>query len=244
MKPPVLVLHAPGTNRDREVARAFELAGCEPVILTMRSLTADPGPIASARVVVVPGGFSYGDDLGAGRVWALQLGEATPVGRALREHAARGRTTLGICNGFQALVKAGFLGPDVTLTRNAHGRFVCDWVTLVPDPRSAAPFVRALAEPIRCPIAHGEGRLVFASDAARAGARARGQGAFTYEENPNGSDDDLAGLTNAEGTVLGLMPHPEDHVLEYHRDPRQPARGRGGSGVALFRAIADHARQT
>jgi len=258
VKPPVLVLHAPGTNRDREVARAFELAGGAPTIATMRSLMAAPGPIADARVIVLPGGFSYGDDLGAGRVWALQLGPGTPVGDALRRHLAAGRVLLGICNGFQALVKARLLGHDAapepaagagdagagaTLTRNDHGRFACRWVTLEPDPRSPAPFVRALTEPIRCPIAHGEGRLVFASEAARAAARAGALGAFRYADNPNGSDDDLAGLTNAAGNVLGLMPHPEDNVLPHHADPRAGGRGaHSGSGRALFGAIVEHAR--
>lgn len=252
MKPPVLVLHAPGTNRDREVARAFELAGGAATIATMRALMAAPEPIADARVIVLPGGFSYGDDLGAGRVWALQLGAGTPVGDALRRHLAAGRVLLGICNGFQALVKARLLGAEApeaaaqaTLTRNDHGRFACRWVTLEPDARSPAPFVRALTEPIRCPIAHGEGRLVFASDDARAAARQAALGAFRYADNPNGSDDDLAGLTNAAGNVLGLMPHPEDNVLPHHADPRAGGRGaHSGSGLALFRAIVAHAQHS
>ncbi|MFO0749266.1 MAG: phosphoribosylformylglycinamidine synthase subunit PurQ [Myxococcota bacterium] len=249
MKAPVMVLHAPGTNRDREVARAFELAGAVATIATMSQLTQDPSPIAAARILVLPGGFSYGDDLGAGRVWALQLAAGTPIGDAVLAHLAAGRTLLGICNGFQALVKAGFLpGAPVaaggaTLTRNAHGRFECRWVTLAPNPRSPAPFIRALREPIRCPIAHGEGRLVFADDAARAAAREAGLGAFVYDENPNGSDDDLAGMTNAQGTVLGLMPHPEDHVVP-HQHPDHHRGARDGSGLPLFRAIVAHANDT
>jgi phosphoribosylformylglycinamidine synthase len=246
VKPAALVLHAPGTNRDREVARAFELAGASSAIVTMTELMRDPRPLADARVVVLPGGFSYGDDLGAGRVWALQLAAGTPIGDSLAAHLAAGRTVLGICNGFQALVKAGLLPGDTaraTLTRNAHGRFECRWVTLLPNPASPAPFIRALTEPIRCPIAHGEGRLVFADAAGRAAAREAGLAAFTYVENPNGSDDDLAGVTNAAGTVLGLMPHPEDHVVA-HQHPDHHRGARDGSGLVLFRAIVAHAAQS
>jgi len=207
----------------------------------MSALEADPRPLADARVIVLPGGFSYGDDLGAGRVWALQLQPGSAVGDALALHIERGRVVVGICNGFQALVKAGLLGTlSATLTRNAHSRFVCHWVTLRPNPRSPSPFIRELREPIRCPIAHGEGRLVFGDASSRAAARDAALGAFSYGENPNGSDDDLAGLTNAEGNVLGLMPHPEDHVLA-HQHPDQHRGGRDGSGLPLFSAILRHA---
>ena len=249
MKPPILILHAPGTNRDHDVAQAFTLAGGAPRIMTMRALAEAPKALLEYALVCVPGGFSYGDDLGAGRVLALEL--ALVLGDVLREHLARGRPVLGICNGFQALVKAGILpgsgvagpGPQTaTLARNTSGRFECRRVTLLPSESNTSPWIRELREPIECPVAHGEGRLVV-RDAPTAAALRATLGALRYVRsdgdpagypgNPNGSFDDLAGITDASGLVLGLMPHPEDAVLAL----QQPAhvRGRHG-GLPLFQA--------
>lgn len=248
-KPPVLIVHAPGTNRDHDAAQAFALAGGAPTIMTMRALAEAPKALLEFALVCVPGGFSYGDDLGAGRVLALEL--SLVLGDVLREHLARGRPVLGICNGFQALVKAGLLpgldgvGPGrqtATLARNTSGRFECRRVTLTPSATNTSPWIRALRAPIECPVAHGEGRLV-AGDAATAEALRTTLGALRYVRsdddpagypgNPNGSFDDLAGITDASGLVLGLMPHPEDAVLAL----QQPAhvRGRHG-GLPLFEA--------
>lgn len=258
MRPPILILHAPGTNRDHDAALAFELAGGAPEIVTLNALAKAPRRVLDFALVCVPGGFSYGDNLGAGRV--LALGLALVLGDVLREHLARKRPILGICNGFQALVKAGILpGGDVpgpgpqraTLARNARGHFECRRVALLPSARSTSPWVTSLRAPIECPVAHGEGRLVVGE--AQCAELLRGPlGALRYARdasdpegypgNPNGSFDDLAGITDASGLVLGLMPHPEDAVLAI----QQPAHLRAGegSGLALFRVGVGLARAT
>jgi phosphoribosylformylglycinamidine synthase len=252
---PVLVLHASGTNRDREAAYAFELAGGEPEIVHVNQLRARERRLGDYAVLVLPGGFSYADALGAGRLLALDL--RTFFAEEVQRFAESGRPVIGICNGFQALVKAGLLpGPHerATLTQNANGRFECRWVALQPDPGSACVWTRALVEPIRCPVAHGEGQFVPESAAVLDELRDRGQIALRYAgadgasaggrypENPNGSAADIAGVCNAAGNVLGLMPHPEDHVRpEQH--PRW-TRGEGGClGLPLFVSGLRYARQ-
>jgi phosphoribosylformylglycinamidine synthase subunit PurQ / glutaminase len=252
MKPPILILHAPGTNRDHDAADAFSCAGGAPAIVTLGELARAPRRLLDFALVCVPGGFSYGDDLGAGRVLAIEL--AVVLGDVLREHLARGRPILGICNGFQALVKSGVLpggevpgpGPQrATLAKNSHGRFECRRVTLLPAPACMSPWIASLSAPITCPVAHGEGRLVPADEETAALLRGR-LGALRYARsqdapdgypgNPNGSFDDLAAVSDASGLVLGLMPHPEDAV----RAIQEPAHVRehdfAGSGLALFQA--------
>lgn len=254
MKPPVSILHASGTNRDREAAWACERAGGAPEILHLNQLLAGDKTLADYRLLLLPGGFSFGDDLGAGKLWAVLLRER--LGEQLDRFIAAGRPVIGICNGFQALVKAGLLpGPDdglparaeqtvtVTLTRNSSARFECRWVTLEPNPETPCVFTRDLTEPITCPVAHGEGRLVYRDDNVRETIRRNGLAALRYVNpnggdaaypwNPNGSEDDIAGLTNAAGNVLGLMPHPEDHIIE-RQHPRHHRGETGGLGLALF----------
>jgi phosphoribosylformylglycinamidine synthase len=226
--PVVAVLHAPGTNRDGEAARAVAAAGGAPEIVMVG---ADLGGFAA---VIVPGGFSYGDALGAGARWALEVGE--PV----RSFATSGRPVLGICNGFQVLVRAGLFGPAVTLTHNASGRFECRWVCLGVEVGNPAGLAQGT---VACPVAHGEGRLAgtLGGDAqplfrylAPSGKAAGG----AYPANPNGSLGDVAGLCNAAGNVWGVMPHPEDHI-----DPRQDPFGVPGRlGLVLFEALVDRAR--
>jgi len=246
LKPPVLIIHAPGTNRDHDAAEAFALAGGRPEIVTLAALAEVPRRVRDYRLICVPGGFSFGDDLGAGRVFALNLVHF--LGDVLREHLVAGRPILGICNGFQTLVKAGFLpGLGVapsTLTRNLRGHFECRRVELVASPASTSPWITPLAQRdhrIHCPVAHGEGRLVPGDDATAEALRGP-LGALRYVPsdspdgypgNPNGSFDHLAGVTDPSGLVLGLMPHPEDAVLGL-LDP-DPLR-RTPSGLPLFEA--------
>lgn len=260
-RPRVLIMHAPGTNRDREAAVACALAGGEPEIVHINQLLFGERDLAAYQMLVLPGGFSYGDDLGAGRLWANDLYHRFSA--ELDAFVAAGKPVIGICNGFQALVKAGYLpGPPptqrVTLTRNRRGLFECRWVRLRANEGSADLFTRDLEEDVLCPVAHGEGRLAVPDEATRRALWQGGLVALTYvvpedpcdagnpsrsvavrdaagyPGNPNGSVDDIAGLCNEAGNVFGLMPHPEDHVIP-QQHPRWLRGERGGLGVHLFR---------
>jgi phosphoribosylformylglycinamidine synthase len=256
----VAVLHAPGTNRDGEAAQALDAAGADARIVALVDLAAGRDDLGRYAGVVVPGGFSYGDALGAGTRLALEAGEA------LGRYAADGRRpVLGICNGFQALVRAGLLGGGAgagagapttprraTLAANERGHFECRWVTLEPQAGCRAAWVGAIGHLIACPVAHGEGRVVLrgAEDeraladeglvafryVGRDGGPARG----AYPVNPNGSAGDIAGLSNPAGNVVGLMPHPEDHAVA----SQDAFRGRhpGRLGLTLFERFVDRAR--
>ncbi|MGD9751451.1 MAG: phosphoribosylformylglycinamidine synthase I [Acidimicrobiia bacterium] len=246
-RPRIAVVIAPGSNRDGEAARAVQLAGGDAEIVPIGS------PLDRFAGLILPGGFSYGDALGAGMRWALEVGDE------LRAFAERGRAVLGICNGFQVLVRAGLLPGDpgdgdgaaaggaapearsVTLTDNAAGRFTCRWVALAPEAGARAGLADALPPVIACPVAHGEGRLAVRDEATLARLEAGGHVLFRYVEgtNPNGSVADIAGLCDATGLVWGLMPHPEDHVIDLQNPfPDRPGR----LGLALFEAFVNRAR--
>jgi phosphoribosylformylglycinamidine synthase subunit PurQ / glutaminase len=225
-KPLALVVSSPGTNRDNDVAYALSLAGAEPVRIPLAVLGRRPQRLLDAQLVVLAGGFSHADALGAGALAGLEL--ATSIGDELRAFAASGRPVLGICNGFQMLVRSGLL--PGSLTRNASGRFVCRWVTLSAEGLGSSVWTAGLDEPIDCPVAHGEGRYVAADEIVGA------HSALQYVEgtNPNGSVTDTAGVTDATGMILGLMPHPENHVLE-----RQHPRWARGEHRNLARSLFD-----
>ncbi|HUM72130.1 MAG TPA: phosphoribosylformylglycinamidine synthase subunit PurQ, partial [Chloroflexota bacterium] len=270
--PKVLILHANGSNRDHDAALACQLAGGEPEIVHMNQLLAGERQLAHYHMLVIPGGFSYGDDLGAGVLWALDL--RYEFGEALERFVADGRPVLGICNGFQTLVKAGLLpgaltqraqrgerGKEeerkVTLTFNRSGQFECRWVYLQPNPASPSLFTQGLDEPIYCPVAHGEGRLAVQDEATAAMLQAQNLVPLTYTvirepysvnesrltahglritdypHNPNGSILDIAALCNPAGNVLGLMPHPENHIFPWQH-PRAHRGERGMLGLRLF----------
>ena len=249
LKPRVLVLRAPGTNCDEETARAWQLAGADVETWHVGRVVESPQGLDAFQVLTLPGGFSYGDDLGAGRILATRLG--TVLGDALRRLLGRDGLVLGICNGFQVLVKAGLLpgSPDLgpsTLTFNDSGHFESRWVHLTPS-RGNCPFLDDDDGPMELPIAHGEGKFVTADPRAltaleTAGqvvlryADADGQVASAYPANPNGSPGAVAGLCDPTGRVFGLMPHPERHVDPLHH-PRWTRRGldREGDGLRIFR---------
>src|SRR5574341_2352856 len=160
MRPQALLLHAPGTNRDLEAAQALELAGAQPDIVPLHDLRSRTTRWADYQLLVLPGGFSYADALGAGKLLGLDL--KVYFADQVREFVELGKPVIGICNGFQALVKAGILAansaPKATLTFNASGHFECRWVTLVPHSQSCI-WTRGLQKPIYCPVAHGEGNF-------------------------------------------------------------------------------------
>ena len=269
MKPHILILHAAGSNRDREAAFACELAGGAPEIVHVNQVATGERRLLDAQMLVLPGGFSYGDDLGAGKLWAVAL--RYRLGDEMQAFVDSGRPVLGICNGFQVLVKAGLLpGSDrvegeewrvegtgtcqqATLTRNDSARFECRWVTLHPQAGSPCVFTQGLDQAILCPVAHGEGKFVARDEETLALIEQQGLVALRYARpqgvtapspadvtngagypwNPNGSQADIAGVCNPQGTVFGLMPHPEDHILpEQH--PLRHRGERGLLGLPLF----------
>jgi phosphoribosylformylglycinamidine synthase len=240
-RPAAIVVAGPGTNRDTDAVLALDLAGAEPSVVLAGELTARPELLDEARIVVVAGGFSYGDALGAGRMLALDLTAADGghLGERLRSFVAGGRPVVGICNGFQVLTRTGLL--PGALGHNAGGHFDCRWVRLAREPASHSIWTAGLDDEIQCPIAHGEGRYVHPDPDALAAA---GQVALRYAGgNPNGSVADIAGVGDPTGVVLGLMPHPENHVLarqhpRHRLDPTTPRT----LGLRLFEAAVRHVK--
>lgn len=245
---PILILHATGTNRDRDAAWACHAAGGAPEIVHMNRIFSGEIRLADYGMLVIPGGFSYGDDLGAGKLWGVGLRHR--LADALTAFIAAGKPVLGICNGFQVLVKAGLLPGwteegtpgRVTLTRNDSARFECRWVTLIPNAHSPCVFTRGLVEPIHCPVAHGEGKFVADSPETLAQLEAQNLPALRYAapndgrgypQNPNGSQNAIAGICNPAGNVLGLMPHPENHIAA-EQGPGYARGERALLGLPLF----------
>ncbi len=253
-RPAILILHASGANRDAEAARACELAGGASEIVHINQLRRGERRFSDYQALLLPGGFTYGDALGAGARLALDL--RVYFLDQLQEFVASGRPILGICNGFQTLVKAGVLpGPApntiadsvrrVTLTENASGHFECRWVHLQINRQARASWLAEIDDVIFCPIAHGEGNFQVKDQAALTELEENNLIAFRYVDaagslangvyplNPNGSVADIAGVCNWGGNVVGLMPHPEDHLA-----PIQNPLGEDGRlGLALFQAM-------
>ncbi|MBX7165369.1 MAG: phosphoribosylformylglycinamidine synthase I [Pirellulales bacterium] len=247
--PRVLVLRAPGTNCDVESAFAFELAGARTERRHINQLLAEPRLLADFQVLCLPGGFSYGDDLAAGRILGNQLRHH--LDGVLGEFRDAGKLILGICNGFQVLMRTSLLlperngAPQATLTLNRSGKFEDRWVQLATH-GSRCVFFQGI-ESMYLPVAHAEGRFVFHDEQTLARLEAAGQLALRYRsqtgatspaypDNPNGAMADVAGICDESGRVCGLMPHPERHVdpTQHPRWTREPSR-REGDGLAVFR---------
>ena len=264
--PIALLIRTAGTNCDRELAHAFTLAGAQPQTVHLNELIQSPRLIEQANILAFPGGFSYGDDIAAGRIFAHRL--RLRLLEPLRDAVARGTPVIGICNGFQVLAKLGLL-PDpelatqsVTLADNSTGRFIDRWVALAPAPDSVCIWTRGLPEAFPLPIAHGEGRFVTADAAVLDRLRSHGQVALRYTAptqacgiechpdgpNPNGSMDDVAGICDASGVVLGLMPHPEratdpTHLPGWTRRPGGAQAETEPVGLMFFRNAVAFVRE-
>lgn len=231
--PIAAVLCAPGTNRDADVSFALRLAGATPITYLMSDIISQPFRIDDADIIVIAGGFSYADALGAGRLFALELEDS--IGDRIAAAISERRPVIGICNGFQTLVRMGILpGADhiAALGHNDSGVFDCRWVEMEPVSKKCI-WTRNVTENIKCPIAHGEGRFTADSETLSELLK-NDQVALRYVNgNPNGSLDDIAGVCDASGVVLGLMPHPENHVVA--RQHPQFHRGEhGGLGLSIF----------
>lgn len=250
-----LIVRAPGTNCEIETAFAWERVGAATRIVHVNELVASPRLLETFQILTVPGGFCYGDDVSAGKILATEL--RLYLADALRAFVARGNLVLGICNGFQVLVKTGLLPGGtlgtsaVTLAFNTSGRYEDRWVHLAPA-GDRCRFVDGEGL-LYLPVAHAEGR-VLARDAGTVAALREGEHvAFRYVDaegrpggypvNPNGSVDDIAGLTDDTGQVLGLMPHPERNIHRTHH-PRWtclPADHKP-AGLRLFEAALANLR--
>lgn len=217
MKSAVVLL--PGLNRDRDMIAALTAVSGKPPVTVWQTDTEIP----DVDLIVIPGGFSYGDYLRCGAI-----GARMPVMRAVAEKAKKGVLVMGVCNGFQILLEAGLL--PGALMRNASLRFVCREVKLkVANANTAFTRNYAPGQIIRCPVAHHDGNY-FADAATLTRLEGEGHIAFRYAEdtNPNGSINDIAGIVSEHGNVLGLMPHPEDLIEAAHG---------GTDGRPLFEGI-------
>jgi phosphoribosylformylglycinamidine synthase subunit PurQ / glutaminase len=247
--PKILILRAAGTNCDAETFSAFKQVGGAPEMVPVAHLRSGKAKLMNYDVLAIPGGFSYGDDVGAGRILANEIRMYL---KDLRQYIRLGRPVLGICNGFQALVKAGILPSSNTceqtagFTNNDSGRFESRWVHLRLNTQSQCLFFKGLPEMIELPVAHGEGKLVLSSprhledlkkNKSIAMQYVSDDGKLTsYPGNPNGSIFNIAALTNPEGNCLGMMPHPERFTSPYHHPnwTRQTFR-KEGVGLEMFR---------
>jgi len=254
MQPNVIILRAPGTNCDEETAHAFELAGASAQRVHVNQLVERPGRLDKFQILCVPGGFSYGDDLGAGRILASRMRHR--LADWLHQFRDDGKLVLGICNGFQVLMQTGLLfpvgddTPPATLTWNDRGRFEDRWVRLAAVPGECV-FLQGL-DSLELPIAHAEGKFYTRDEQALRQLSKSGQLALRYcsenvsstgppadvlpyPDNPNGSIANVAGMCDTTARVFGLMPHPERYVgrTQHPRWTRGDA-GDLGDGLAIF----------
>ncbi len=240
-----IVLRAPGTNCDVETVFAFEQAGATVDLVHVNQLIRRERRLADYQILVIPGGFTYGDDIAAGKVLANEL--KLKLGEDITRFFEAGGLILGICNGFQVLVKAGFLPepgngrqPRVTLTTNDSGKFECRWVHLAVSRESPCVFTKGM-EHMYIPVAHGEGKFVAAPEILPGinvvvrYADERGDIGVGYPRNPNGSVDNIAGICDASGRIFALMPHPERHIrgIQHPQWTRLGAK-QYGDGFPIF----------
>ena len=249
----VLILRAPGTNCDAETVFAFQQTGAAVSLVHVNQLIRGEERLADYQIMVIPGGFTYGDDIAAGKVLANEL--RLKLGEDILRFIEDGKLILGICNGFQVLVKAGFL-PELknsgssllTLATNDSGKFECRWVYLGVNKESPCVFTRGI-DHLYLPVAHGEGKLV-----ALTGALAdsnivlfytdeHGDISAGYPYNPNGSAGNVAGICDSSGRVFALMPHPERHIrgTQHPQWTRLGAR-QYGDGFPIFRNAVEWAK--
>ena len=257
-----IVLRAAGINCDLETQHALELAGAQADRVHINRIIEDKSLLDQYQIMVIPGGFSYGDDVAAGKILANQIRHH--LYDRVQKFIDDGKLVLGICNGFQVLVKTGILpfpdtsGQPVTVTYNDSNKFEDRWVYLAPQTDKCV-FIEP-ARRIYLPIAHGEGKLVTKDPQTLEKLQSDGFVAFKYVDengneggypvNPNGSMASIAGLTDSTGRVLGLMPHPERHVrhTQHPRWTRNERRGasdeNNADGMTIFNNAVKYAKSS
>ena len=264
-KPRVIVLRTAGTNCDQETAFAFRECGADVNLVHINKILAKEVKLKDYHILAIPGGFSYGDDVASGKILANEL--ALRLGEQVCPFICDGKLVIGICNGFQVLVKAGILpGPltdkdpesqeslsSATLTFNDSGKFEDRWVNLKVDGKSV--WTQGIEGTVYFPVAHGEGKFVPKNENVFKKLVNNGQVVFRYTstdgrkpqypENPNGSLDDIAGITDKTGRILGLMPHPERHFLFINHPhwTRLEKKQKYGDGAKIFENGVKYARE-
>ncbi len=260
LKPKVLILRTAGTNCDAETDAAFQLAGAETALIHIQNLISDKVDLTDYQILAIPGGFSYGDDISAGILLAVEMKHK--LADALNKFVADGKLILGICNGFQVLVRTGLLpginlpGSDTpemtqqtTLAMNTSAKFECRWVGLETE-ESTCVFTEGIKDNIYLPVAHAEGRFTAPPGVLKE-LESNKQVVFRYAKseyphNPNGSDADIAGICDTTGRIFGLMPHPERFLMKWNH-PRWTRltkttgnNSEEGDGLAIFKNAVNY----
>lgn len=228
-KPKVLVLKADGTNRDAEMAYAFKVAGGDPKIVHVNELRNGSEKMSNYQILALPGGFAYGDDIVSGKILAIEL--TSFLGKEMKKFIERRDTAIiGVCNGFQVLVRTGLLPfrkigeMDATLTNNDSGHFECRWIKVKVNKKNSSKFLGGMDGVMWLPIAHGEGKfftdeetLKEVEDGNLVAFRyvdSDGKPTQNYPDNPSGSLNAIVGITDTTGRILGMMPHPECFIRQ------------------------------
>lgn len=264
MKPNVLVLRTAGTNCDTETDVAFQLAGANTALVHIQNLISSKVDLSTFHILAIPGGFSYGDDIAAGILLAVEMKHK--LRSDLEKFVADGKLIIGICNGFQVLVRTGLLpGVEIsdngnaeitqrsTLAMNTSAKFECRWVALETQ-QSPCVFTSGIKSHLYLPVAHAEGRFTAPPDVL-AELESHNQIVFRYDRsskypsddsnypnNPNGSDADIAGICDRTGRIFGLMPHPERFLTKWNH-PRWTREDLPdeGDGLTIFKNAVDYA---
>jgi phosphoribosylformylglycinamidine (FGAM) synthase-like amidotransferase family enzyme len=246
----VLVLTGDGINCERETADAFRLSGAEASIRHLNDVIREGLSLDRLstlyQIIALPGGFSFGDDLGSGKVLGLKIVHSLKWD--LHRYVDRGGLVLGVCNGFQALVKMGIFGKHLSITQNSGGAFINQWVKIEPNTKRCV-WLKGVGSLV-LPIRHGEGRVCFQTrdrDEALSKLTRQDQICMRYESQVNGSDDRIAGLCDSTGRIFGLMPHPEAFVrwTSHPEWTAQPERaGAPGLGLAIFENAVKAAKES
>jgi phosphoribosylformylglycinamidine synthase subunit PurQ / glutaminase len=249
----VMILRAPGTNCDGETQYAFQQAGATASLCHINQLVRRDRRLSDYQVMVIPGGFSYGDDIAAGKVLANEL--KSKLNEDIQKFIQDGGLILGICNGFQIMAKAGILpditnptAPPLTLASNDSGKFECRWIYMVVNKKNPCVFTQGL-DSLYLPVAHGEGKVVtdmrglrelnsvlYYTDEA-------GDAQAGYPHNPNGSMNNIAGVCDPTGRIFALMPHPERYIrFTQHPQWTRKKPREFGDGFAIFQNAVKFAR--
>ncbi|MDO8661903.1 MAG: phosphoribosylformylglycinamidine synthase I [Candidatus Omnitrophota bacterium] len=258
----VCVLRTAGTNCDKETAFAFAQAGAETELVHINSLVQGDKELVDYQILALPGGFSYGDDLASGKVFANEL--KCKLSAALKKFVEQGKLIIGICNGFQILAKSGFLPgnkdfeQETSLIINDSGKFEDRWVYLrgqkTENRRQKCVWTKDLPEVIYLPVAHGEGKFIVKDSSVLNRLKKNNQIVLKYcnaqgkssgyPDNPNGSQEDIAGICDETGRILGLMPHPERHI-RFSQHPRwfNSKIKKQGDGLTIFKNGVEYARK-